>query len=341
MSTVMRRKLKKTLLLAFKIAFGSGLAIYIAEAMHLEYAASAGTVTLLSLLATKWGTVKLSLFRLITFLLTVLMAHLLIPYMHSEWLAYGVIVFIRVFFCNMMGWLAALSVNAVIASHYMTKADLSPEFLYNEFMLVFIGVAIAFILNLFHLNKSQKKHLMEGICYVEKTLQADLRELAEYLMGRERTKQMNQSVWEEIDMLEDKLRELMEEAREYQDNTFESHHDYYLDYFEMRLDQYRMLDSLHYEMRKMRNMPGQAAVIADYICYLADHVAEKNLPEKQLERLEEMLGEMKQEELPKSREEFESRAMLFHVLMDLEEFLKYKQEFVKNLGAKQIKEYWK
>ena len=167
MSTVMRRKLKKTLLLAFKIAFGSGLAIYIAEAMHLEYAASAGTVTLLSLLATKWGTVKLSLFRLITFLLTVLMAYLLIPYMHSEWLAYGVIVFILVFFCNMMGWLAALSVNAVIASHYMTKADLSPEFLYNEFMLVFIGVAIAFILNLFHLNKSQKKHLMEGICYGE------------------------------------------------------------------------------------------------------------------------------------------------------------------------------
>lgn len=341
MSTVMRRKLKKTLLLAFKIAFGSGLAIYIAEAMHLEYAASAGTVTLLSLLATKWGTVKLSLFRLITFLLTVLMAYLLIPYMHSEWLAYGVIVFILVFFCNMMGWLAALSVNAVIASHYMTKADLSPEFLYNEFMLVFIGVAIAFILNLFHLNKSQKKHLMEGICYVEKTLQADLRELAEYLMGRERTKRMNQSVWEEIDMLEDQLRELMEEAREYQDNTFESHHDYYLDYFEMRLDQYRMLDSLHYEMRKMRNMSGQAAVIADYICYLADYVTEKNLPEKQLERLEEILGEMKQEELPKSREEFESRAMLFHVLMDLEEFLKYKQEFVKNLGEKQIKEYWK
>lgn len=340
MSAEMKRKLKKTVLLAVKIAVGCGIAIYIAEALELEYAVSAGTVTLLSLLGTKWETVKFSLVRLGTFFLTVMLIFLIMPRMHSEWIAYGVIVFLLVFLTNLMGWRATLSVNAIITAHYMTRQDFAPAFLFNEFMLVFIGVVIAIVLNLFHLNKSQKKDLMEGIRYVETAMQADLREVAGYLMGEQMKEQRSRSVWVDITLLEGKLRELMEEAREYQDNTFESHHDYYLDYFEMRLDQCRMLDSLHYEMRKMRSMPKQARVIADYIRYLADYVVEKNIPEKQMVRLNEIFAEMEKEELPESREEFESRALLYHILMDLEEFLKYKQAFVEGLGERQRKEYW-
>ena len=340
MSAEMKRKLKKTVLLAVKIAVGCGIAIYIAEALKLEYAVSAGTVTLLSLLGTKWETVKFSLVRLGTFFLTVMLIFLIMPRMHSEWIAYGVIVFLLVFLTNLMGWRATLSVNAIITAPYMTRQDFAPAFLFNEFMMVFIGVVIAIVLNLFHLNKSQKKDLMEGIRYVETAMQADLREVAGYLMGEQMKEQRSRSVWVDITLLEGKLRELMEEAREYQDNTFESHHDYYLDYFEMRLDQCRMLDSLHYEMRKMRSMPKQARVIADYIRYLADYVVEKNVPEKQMVRLNEIFAEMEKEELPESREEFESRALLYHILMDLEEFLKYKRAFVEGLGERQRKEYW-
>ena len=340
MSAEMKRKLKKTVLLAVKIAVGCGIAIYIAEALELEYAVSAGTVTLLSLLGTKWETVKFSLVRLGTFFLTVMLIFLIMPRMHSEWIAYGVIVFLLVFLTNLMGWRATLSVNAIITAHYMTRQDFAPAFLFNEFMLVFIGVVIAIVLNLFHLNKSQKKDLMEGIRYVETAMQADLREVAGYLMGEQMKEQRSRSVWVDITLLEGKLRELMEEAREYQDNTFESHHDYYLDYFEMRLDQCRMLDSLHYEMRKMRSMPKQARVIADYIRYLADYVVEKNVPEKQMVRLNEIFAEMEKEELPESREEFESRALLYHILMDLKESLKYEMAFVEGLGERQRKEYW-
>lgn len=340
MSTEMKRKLKKTALLSVKIAVGCGIAIYIAEALHLDYAVSAGTVTLLSLLGTKWETVKFSFVRLGTFFFTAMLVYLIMPRLHSEWIAYGIIIFLLVFFTDIMGWRATLSINAVITAHYLTRLEYTAEFLYNEFMLVFIGVIIAFVLNLFHMNKSQKKHLMEGVCYVEKTMQSDLREMAEYLMGVQMKEQTGRSVWVDITMLEEKLRELMEEAREYQDNTFESHHDYYLDYFRMRLDQCRMLDSLHYEMRKMRSTPKQAKVVADYIRYLADYVVEKNVPEKQMERLDEIFAGMEKEDLPVSREEFESRAMLYHVLMDLEEFLKYKQAFIEGLSERQRKEYW-
>lgn len=334
-----RRRLEKRVLLAVKIAVGSALAIYIAEAMHLEFAVSAGTVTLLSLLGTKWETVKISVIRIGTFFLTSLLAMLLIPWMHSEWIAFGMVIFIVALLSVIMGWQASLSVNGVIAAHYMMKMDFSIPFIYNEFMLVLIGVIIALVLNLFHLNGNRKKDIIEDMRYTENTLQGILREMAAYLRG-EQLKPLSVSVWEEICTLEKKLREFMEEAVEYQNNNFAAHHDYYLYYFEMRLGQCHMLDSLHAEMKKIRTVPKQAEVVADYMDYLAEYVLEKNVPDAQMERLQGIFEDMKKEEMPESQEEFESRALLYHIMMDIEEFLNYKISFIEDLSERQRKEYW-
>lgn len=64
------------------------------------------------------------------------------------------------------------------------------------------------------------------------------------------------------------------------------------------------------------------------------------MPEDQLENLKQIFMDMKKEELPKDREEFESSALLYHIMMDIEEFLKYKIAFVENLSERQRKAYW-
>lgn len=40
-------------------------------------------------------------------------------------------------------------------------------------------------------------------------------------------------------------------------------------------------------------------------------------------------------------EALESRAMLYHILMDLEEFLVYKARFIRGLDEQQKRKYWK
>ena len=45
--------------------------------------------------------------------------------------------------------------------------------------------------------------------------------------------------------------------------------------------------------------------------------------------------------MPKTNEEFESRALLYHILLDLEDFLKYKMRFVKELDETKRRIYWK
>ena len=53
-----------------------------------------------------------------------------------------------------------------------------------------------------------------------------------------------------------------------------------------------------------------------------------------------MKGELEREALPTTREEFEARAILFQVLLELEEFLLIKREFVAEMTAEEIGEFW-
>lgn len=371
-------KKRKMLLLAVKIAVGSSAAIYIAQLLGLEYAISAGAITLLTLLTTKWETVRLSAFRLVTFAVTILLAWAAFTHIRSMWIGYGVFIFCVVLFAEVMGWRATISVNSVIGAHLLTGHVFSMEVIKNEFLLVLIGVVIAFLLNLFQNNGRNEQDIIENMRYTEQRLQQILRRFAGYLSqeevsgaadrkagiqaehgqdapehgqdaaaGDSRRKIRQDSpapsgnLWDDIIRLEKELQDFILEAYEYQENTFHSHPVYYIDYFEMRSDQCHVLHNLHYEVKKIRYIPKQARVVAEYMLYLADYVVERNVPSAQMEKLEGIFRDMKKEELPKSREEFENRAILYHILMDMEEFLVYKQRFVRSLDERQKKLYWK
>jgi uncharacterized membrane protein YgaE (UPF0421/DUF939 family) len=81
----------------------------------------------------------------------------------------------------------------------------------------------------------------------------------------------------------------------------------------------------------MQSMPEQAEIIAEFMDFVTESIGKMLVLDSQLERLYSILEHMKVQELPKSREEFESRAILYHVLMDMEDFLLIKKRFVDNL----------
>lgn len=196
-------KYRKTLLLALKIGIGTSIAIYTAQALDLENAVSAGTVTLLTLMMSKWATVKLSVARLATFLMTILLAWAIFSHIDSMWIAYGVLLTLVVLISDLLGWRATVSVNAVVAVHLLTSHDFSAAAIWNEFLLVLIGVVLAVILNLFHANFSHKRKIIADMRDTENRLQAFLRELAADLSGEE----VQEDVWKGICPLKAQIQE--------------------------------------------------------------------------------------------------------------------------------------
>ena len=332
-----KKKLGNMLLNAFKIGFGSSLSIFIASALGLEYAITAGSITLLTIVTTKWGTLKLSLVRILTFCVAAALCGTVFAHVPSQWVAYGIFTFFIVMICDFIGWKSAISVNALIGMHFLSHmSEFSYEFILNEFLLLVIGVSISVVLNLFHAYRFEEQHLIKNMRAVEKALAETLLEIAEYLENHMKGKE----VWKDVDRLEKAIEHFIQEAREYQDNTFYSHPGYYIDYFKMRRDQCKIMQNLHKEMKAIKSMPKQAHKVAEYVRYLAGFVIEKNEPVEQLTRLELLFEEMKKEELPKTREEFESRALLYHTLMDLEDFLNCKMSFINGLDETRRKLYW-
>ena len=303
-------KWKRALLLAGKIAIGSSLAIYSAELLHLQFSSSAGIVTLLTLVTTKKGTLKLSLARVVTFFLAAGIASITFLQIQSEWLR------------------ATISTNAVIGTHFLTNKDFSPDFFLNEFLLVAIGILFAFLLNMFQDIQGEKRHFSENIHQLEQKMQGLIEEIAKYLSNEPSRK----GLWRELASIQTQLQQHMEEAYEYEGNTYSEDAAYYARYFEMRLNQCRILHNLQNEMQKIKAMPLQAAIVVEYIRYMNQYVTELNEPSLQIRCLNAIFQRMENEPLPVSRSEFESRAVLYHILMDLEEFLLEKQRFLEKEG---------
>ena len=322
-----KKRLKRICEKSFKIGVGSGLAIILAHLLGLQYEIFAGTIALLTILTTKLETIRLAIYRMITFCFSTLACFVIFNHLGGGWIEYGVFVLVMVLFCEMMEWGATISVNAVIGAHYFTEGNFSLSFIANEFLLLLIGIGIAIILTLYNNNRGTKKRVMKDMQYVEEQFKEILNEMAAYL----RKEKHDHSVWADVNALELKIKEYIEDAYEYNNNSFSDHTKYYIDYFEMRLLQVDELHNLHYEMKKMRSMPVQAEIVAEFMEFVTEGVDKMNALDKQLEYLYSLLEDMKKNELPTSREDFENQAILYHVLMDLEDFLLIKKRFVDGL----------
>ena len=198
-----------------------------------------------------------------------------------------------------------------------------------------IGISIAIVLSLFTDNKGSKRAIVHHMHYVEKQMKVILGELAAYLNNQV----MDHSVWEDVANLEEEIKGFIEEACKYRDNAVGGKRpEHYSDYFEMRLQQIAILRSLHQEMKRIRSMTAQGKRAAEYLLFMRDRVDDVHSLDDQYQKLHGMLEDMKAETLPETREEFESRAILYHVLLDLEDYILIKKRFVSELSEEEHKE---
>lgn len=318
---------------AAKIAVGSTIAILLAYALHLNYAVAAGIITLLTLQDTKKATLVVAGKRILAFLLAMALSFMIFHLAGYHALAFGVFLLLFAGSCLILGWQDAIPVNAVLATHYLLDQSMALSVLLNESLLMVIGVGIGILLNLYipknvNLIRSKQRE-------IEDSLKAALSRMADALESPQ-----EQSAEDLLEVLKSHIDQGREHSHRNRNNTLFQESDYFVGYMEMRDEQYYVLKEISEKISTIRTATPQALEVAGFVRNIVDSLSESQNTKRLLDQEKLLLTEFKESPLPTDRDEFESRAVLYVVLMNFRIFLKMKKRFVDTLTEEQKMKYW-
>lgn len=325
---------KQTLIQMLRLGAGVILAVGIAHEAGLSNSYSAGTIALITLLTSKRESLRQSVWRIVTFFITAGITFLTGLFTPYPIITFGLTVMLLYLICEKLDILPVLAVNGVICAHFVTMGQFSWGMLLDEFLMVLTGVASALVCGQIYSGKNARAQL-------RRRMKRDDRILADWLSSLADQLGKGSVALPELAGYERQLKEDLRLAVNYTENSYAAHAEYFAEYFEMRIKQVEVLKNLEWELANYQVPPAQSQVITEFIRYLARYVCEMNEPTAQETQLQRLLQKLRHETLPRTREEFEHRAILYHILMTIREFISLKRQFVDGLSEKQKEAYWR
>jgi uncharacterized membrane protein YgaE (UPF0421/DUF939 family) len=311
-----------------KITIGVILAIFLSEWFQLEFALSAGVITLLSMMDMKKQSLGIAFKRIYSALLALFIASVLFALFHFSLWSLGLFLLIYIPILLKLNASVGLVVNTVLISHIYSLSEITVSGILNEVFLMMIGISIALLFNLHMPNKE------EEIIELQRTLEEQLRSFLRALSFNLKNNCEINGPYATLMDLKQTIDEGINKAIIFINSFYFKENSYYLLYFEMRKHQYGRLRYMQEHCNAIFVTEHEAGILSDCTFQLATEISEFNTGEATLHILGELRTYFKGSDLPKTREEFENRASLYQYLNDLEEFVLIKIRFVETLGKK-------
>ena len=306
-----------------KTAIGTAISIFIAQQLGLMYYAAAGIITILCIQVTVKKSVRTAINRILATLLGIGIgfAGFWIFGFTPLALMFTILVFmpLAVRMRIQEGFVTCM----VVMMHLYAEERMDLALIANEFALLVIGVGVALVVNLY--MPSLEKELKAMQEKVERNFSKILKEFSFYLRNGE-------SSWDGHELIETPrlLAQAIKLASRDVENRLGRGDDTYTSYFVMREKQFELLERMMPIVSTLNSQVPQGLQMADFLDKLSDSVHPGNTAYRFLDQLRLMRVEIKETPLPKSREEFETRASLFYLLREMENYLYIKHELGKN-----------
>ncbi|MCA1009612.1 aromatic acid exporter family protein [Halobacillus halophilus] len=304
-----------------KTALGTPIAIWIAQLLQLENFVSAGILTILCIQITRKRSFLTSWYRfsacLIAMGFSYIFFEILIGY---NPIAIGLMLFAFIPVTVRLKLTQGIVTSSVIILHLYISGDIGWNIILNEIILIIVGIGTALLLNLY--MPSLENKLEDYQKRVEENFRVILKEISTYLReGRDS--------WTGKEMAE--TEEILEKATSLAFRDVENHllriHNRHYHYFHMRTKQFDLLQRMLPLVSRITPPSKHGGRIADFFDDLAEAVHPGNTAVLFLHQLNDMKEEFREDELPETREEFEARASLFHLLHEIEQYLIFKSSF--------------
>lgn len=308
--------------ITIKMSIASFVTIIVSELIGLEYAITAGILAVLSIQLTRKDSVVLAGKRLVDAMLAIgLFTALFIVFDYSVIVfALGTVLFIGLSFAFKIdvGIVPAL----VLASHILLRGSYSFEMILNSFLLIFVATSMALMLNLLY-PLNTKKVLLDITEEIDRYIKEDLSQLSSCMSHIPHISSSLAS----HELIHQKLEKALYKAElNDKDMLFDQDHKH-MSYIHMRDTQMKRIHQIYELMMKIEDYHPHIDVLKKYIGELTNDIGKDDMASAQLIKLNTILFEFKQSNLPTSRDEFETRAVLYQMMFELEAFLEEKIAF--------------
>ena len=186
-----------------------------------------------------------------------------------------------------------------------------------------IGTSFALLANLYMPSRQAEIDRYHEI--VEEQLKKILYRFAEFLGKGDGSN--DASLIRELDTI---LREALDLV--YLDHSNHLFHqtNYHIHYFEMRKRQNNILRDMANNVNNCQLAASESLILAQLFAKTASQLSQENPAQFLLDEINCYLAVFRERPLPRSRQEFETRATLLQLLRDLETFISIKVEFYQN-----------
>ena len=308
-----------------KLILATCLACLVASFLDLSSAVSAGIIALLSLSDTRRSTLKLAHNRFFSMILALTIGVLAFQLLGFHLWSLGLYLALYIPIAYKMGLEIGITPSSVLVGHLLVQESISLTLLINEFLLFAIGTGFALLVNLY--MPSREEEISHYYTLVEEKLKNILLRFNYYLSrGDGRNKAQ----------LVDELDRLLEEALRlvYLDHSNHLFHqtDYHIHYFEMRQSQSRILRNMAQQINTCQLAASETLILAQLFSKIAGQLSQTNPASSLLDDIERFLEVFRNRSLPKTREEFETRATLLQLLREAKTFIQVKVDFYQKYG---------
>ena len=307
--------------LAFKMAISATIALIIGNFLGLQYATVGAVIAILSIQDTRKKALVVSYRRIVACTIGILLSVILYELIGNSSIAFGIFLLILIPTTSKLKIQEGMVPAVVLSTHILIAKTITISLVINELLLMLIGIGVAAIANAFMPSLEDK--FTKDIEWIEEHYRIIISKMSKSLV----TYTVDIDEQKIIDEVEKRLYESKETAYKIVNNNFFRSSSYYTDYINMRINQFDTINRMRLHFQRFNIPVEQMNVMADFTLCVAENIREVNDCKELLQELESLRNEFKKMELPKSREEFESRAQLLQFLNDMEEFLLIKRNF--------------
>lgn len=307
----------------FKIAVSAVLSSLIAQWLQLQNPLAAGIIAVLSVLDTKKESLATAVSRVLSTIVAFSIATMIFFAMGFNLLAFGLYLSIYVPVAYRFGLESGIAPCSVLVTHFMIAESIAFEWQINGLLLMAIGASIAIMFNLW--TPSREVKINQNISELEEQMRVILRLFSEQLNGMDRRSNLKEAI-KNANRLVEKVRKL---AFHDYDNQLFNRSDYYIRYIQMRTRQLDLIKNMSQNVSVLNLQTEQNQRLSDLFLHVSEQFEEKNTGIELLERIGLLYKYYRQSRLPKTREEFENRAIMYQMLHDIEQFISLKRDFFK------------